>query len=248
MLGRRELTSEDVRVLVFESIRLIDEAQEKLELPICPNIEGTRERLRRGRFRAVPLPKKRGGSYHMAYGSFEPPATITLDSGLPFCDRPLDIPEIPYTMARYTAAHEVIHADDHVGGELMFTATREHILGDHGDKLFRGMEIIECEGGCDLIRSRDDLAGFWAMQYVDMITHYRAYVALRRHRFPWLDMIWEVLYDGFFPPNMLTRIEGEKGTRYVFDAIIGNAGEYCLIDALMESESIGEKNACRYTV
>lgn len=248
MLGRRELTSEDVRKLVFESIRLIDEAQNALGLPICPNIKETKERLRSGRFMAVPLPRERGGSYHMAYGSFEPPATIMLDKRLPFCDRPLDVPEIPYTMAHYTASHEVIHADDYVRGEELFSVTRDHILNEHGDKLLSGMDIIKGGGGCDLIQSYDDLARFWAMQYVDIITHYKAYVALRHHRFPWLDKIWEHLHDGLIPPSMLTRIEADKGIKYVFNTIIGRAGEYCLVDALMESENLREKNTLKYTV
>ncbi len=248
MIGRRELTPKDVRKLVFESIRLIDEAQRDLRLSICPKLEETRERLRFGRFRVSPLPQERGGSYHTAYGSFDPPATITLDSGLPFCDRPFYIPEIPNTLAHYTASHEVIHADDHYGGDRLFLATREHILREHRDKLLRGMEIVEREGGCDLIRCLDDLACFWAMQYVDMVTHYRAYVTLRHHRFPRLEMIWECLDDGFFPPNMLTKIEVEKGARYIFNVTMGSAGEYCLVDALMESEGIKSKNSCRYTV
>ncbi len=248
MIGRRELTPKDVRKLVFESIRLIDEAQRDLRLSICPKLEETRERLRFGRFRVSPLPQERGGSYHTAYGSFDPPATITLDSGLPFCDRPFYIPEIPNTLAHYTASHEVIHADDHYGGDRLFLATREHILREHRDKLLRGIEIVEREGGCDLIRCLDDLACFWAMQYVDMVTHYRAYVTLRHHRFPRLEMIWECLNDGFFPPNMLTKIEVEKGARYTFNVTMGSAGEYCLVDALMESEGIKSKNSCRYTV
>lgn len=248
MLGRRELTSEDVRRLVFESIDLITEAQRELELPLCSNIRATSHRLREGRFKAVPLPRRRGGAYQMAYGSFEPPATITLDRKIPFCDRPLDIPDVPNTMAHYAASHEVIHADDHVGGDAIFTATREHIVSDHMDKLVKGMDIIENEGGCELIGCLEDLACFWAMQYVDMVTNYRAYVALRHHNFPRLNMIWDNMDKGFFPPNMLTQIEGERGIRYVFDVIVGGAGEYCLIDALMESKSISERNACRYTV
>lgn len=247
-MGRRELNSEDVRGLVFESIRMIVEAQRDLELPICPNIDETHERLREGIFRAAPIPRKRGRSYHMDYGSFNPPATITLDSRIPFCDRPLHMPELPKTLAQYTASHEVIHADDHTGGDRMFTATREHIFRDHHDKLEKGMQIIEGEGGCKYIHSYDDLACLWAMQYVDMITHYRAYVVLRHRRFPKLDLIWSRLRNDFFPPNLLTRIEREKDIKYIFESIIGRAGEYCIIDALMETESISERNASRYTI
>jgi hypothetical protein len=46
---------------------------------------------------------------------------------------------------------------------------------------------------------------------------------------------------------MLTEIEREKGTRNVFESI-RHVGEYCLIDALMESSNIGKKAACKYTV
>ena len=246
MIGRRELTSEDVRRLVFESLDLIAEAQKELDLPICPNIYETRERLRGGRFRARRLPRSRAWSYKMAYGSFNPPSTITLDSDLPFCDWPLEIPEFPHTMSYYTATKEVIHADDHTGGDAVYKATRDHILTDHWDKLVRGMGIIEGEGGCDLIHGYNDLAHLWAIQYVDMITHFRTYVTLRRQNFPKLDMIWEGLQDDFFPPNILTKIESEKGIRYVFDITLCRAGEYCLIDALIESQGIRDKNAYKY--
>lgn len=248
MLRRRELTSEDVRRLVFDSIGLIAEAQEKLDLPICLHLGHTRELLITGRFFARPLPRKCVGLYHMAYGAFDPPASITLDSRIPFCDRPLNIPEVPETLAYYTATHEVIHADDHVGGDRMFTATRDHILDDHKDKLVKGMKIIEGSDDRCGIGSYDDLACLWAMQYVDMITHYRAYVVLRHGGFPKLDFVWDHMQNDFFPPNLLTKIEREKDTRYIFEDIIGQMGEYCLIDALMESSSIGKRAVCRYTV
>lgn len=248
LIGRRELTSEDVKKLVFESISLIADTQTELDLPICPNIHETREILKGGRFRARRLRRRRAFPYQMAYGSFEPPDTITLDSKLPFCDKPYDIPEIPYTMSYYTATHEVVHADDHTGGDLVYKATKEHILVDHLDKLGRGMDIIEMEGGCELVHDYNDLASLWAVQYIDMITHFRAFATLRHRGFPKLDMIWEGMQNGFFPPNILTRIESERGIRYIFDVIRYRAGEYCLIDALMESESIRERNTCSYTV
>ena len=184
----------------------------------------------------------------MAFGAFDPPASITLDSRIPFCDRPLDIPEVPETLAYYTATHEVIHADDHLGEDMMFNATRDHILCDHTDKLVKGMDIIEeSEDRCG-IRTYEDLACLWAMQYVDMITHYRAYVVLRHGGYPKLDLVWGHMQNDFFPPSLLTTIEREKDTGYVFDNIIGQMGAYCLIDALMESKSISRKACCRYTV
>ncbi|MFQ6053060.1 MAG: hypothetical protein ACE5OO_02365 [Candidatus Bathyarchaeia archaeon] len=247
MIGRKELTSEDVRKLVFKAIELIADAQRELELPICPHLPETRGRLRRGRFRAEPLRRRSGRPYAMEYGCFEPPATIVLDSNLPFCDRPFSIPQLPLSLAAYSATHEVIHADDHTGGDRMLVETRRHILNDHQDKLERGMEIIE-QGGGGCIRSYEELAALWAMQYVDMATHYRAYVVLRHRRFPKLDLIWAGLRNDFFPPHLLSHIERQKGTGYVFDIITRRAGEYCLIDAFRESESIGEKNTLIYTV
>lgn len=247
-MGRRELTSDDVRKLVFEVIGMIMDAQRELDLPICPNIEETRERLRDGRFRAEPFTGKKGGSYAMDYGAFEPPSTIILDSGLPFCDRPLTIPKLPGTLAAYSATHEVVHADDHTGGDRLLAATWRHILEHHVDKLEKGMRIVEREGGRDCIDSHEELARLWAVQYVDMVTHYRSYVVIRHKRLPKIDFVWTRLRDNFFPPNLFTSIESQRGTRHVFDIITRRAGEYCLIDALRESQHIRERNASRYTV
>ncbi len=55
------------------------------------------------------------------------------------------------------------------------------------------------------------------------------------------------MQDMLFPPRMLTEIEREKGTKSVFESI-RNVGEYCLIDALIESSSIGDRAACNYAV
>ena len=46
----------------------------------------------------------------------------------------------------------------------------------------------------------------------------------------------------------LKAVEREKGIRYIFKTIINRVGEYCLIDALMETIDIGEKSADIYTV
>jgi hypothetical protein len=246
-LRRKELSPSDVRELVFEAILLVAETQRELDLSICPNIEMTWQILKDGKFRSTHLTKNRVGSYHMAFGAYEPPATIIMDSRIPFCDRPLNIPEAPHTLLRYTATHEVIHVDDHLGGDALYYGTKEHVLCDHGDKLEKGMEFIEREGPCDQIGDPSDLASIWAIQYVDMVTHYRAYVTLRAQSFPRLDLIWNMMQDTLFPPRMLTEIEREKGTRNVFESI-HQVGEYCLIDALMESSSIGDRAACKYAV
>ena len=247
MLRRRELSPSDVRELVFEAILIVAETQRELDLSICPNIEMTWQILKDGKFRSTHLTKRGVGSYRMAFGAFEPPATIIMDSRIPFCDRPLNIPEVPHTLLRYTATHEVIHVDDHLGGDALYYGTKEHILRDHGDKLERGMEFIARESPCNQISDWTDLARLWATQYVDMVTHYRAYVALRERRFPRLDLIWSKMQDMLFPPRMLTEIEREKGTKYVFESI-HHVGEYCLIDALMESSRIGDRAACKYAV
>jgi len=184
----------------------------------------------------------------MIYGAFEPPDTISLDRDLPYCDWPLDIPEFPFTMAQYTAIHETIHADDHNGGDKIYLSTMKHILDEHKDKLEKGMDIISQDQNSECIKSTEDLACLWAIQYMDILTHYRSYVVLRYHQFPKLDLVWRQMQNDFFPPSILTAIEQEKNTQYIFDNIIDRAGEYCLIDALMENQSIGEKNACKYTV
>ncbi|UCH57470.1 MAG: hypothetical protein JSV18_00695, partial [Candidatus Bathyarchaeota archaeon] len=115
-------------------------------------------------------------------------------------------------------------------------------------KLDRGLEFIGSGACSDHIRSHEDLACLWSMQYVDMVTHYRAYVATRQRGLSKLDLIWGLMLDGYFPPNLLTTIERERDTRYIFDSIIGQVGRYCLIDALMESLRIGYKVSCKYTV
>lgn len=248
MMGRRELTSDDVRKLVFKAIGMIMDVQKELGLPICPHMDETRERLRNGEFRAEPLPKNGHCSYEMDYGAFVPPSTIILDSWLMYCDRPLSIPHLPSTLASYCATHEVTRADDHTGGDRLLSATRRHILEDHGDKLKKGMQIIEREGGHDCITGYKELAGLWAAQYVDMVSHYRCYVVLRHKQLPKLDYVWARFRDNYFPPNLLTCIERQRGISQVFDIITRRAGEYCLIEALRESQQIRERDASSYTV
>jgi hypothetical protein len=248
LISRRELTSEDVKKYVFEAFGLIEKAQVELRLPICLNLDLTSQILKKGKFEATPLPWRRADNYQMAFGAFKPPDTIILDSRIPFCDKPFNIPDIPRTLVYYTATHEIIHADDHVGGDLMYYATQEHILSEHEDKLKKGMRAIEEGAYCDNIRSYEDLACLWAVQHVDMVTHYRTYVVLRHSRFPKLDLIWNITQNEAVPPTMLTDIEKARNARYVFESIMGCMGEYCIIDILMETKSIGYKTAMNYTV
>jgi len=248
LLERKELTHDDVRRLVFGSIDLIREAQDQLRLLIGENIFETRDRLSEGEFRAEDMPKPWNSPYRMEFGAFVPPSMVILDKNLPLSDRPMDVPEFASTLSLYTAVHEVIHADDHTGGEKLLIATRKHILEAHRDKLKKALEIIRRQGGCDSIRNYEDLAELWAMQYVDMVTHYRSFVVLRYGGLPKLDDVWSRLSDDFFSPCILTCIELQKGAEYVFSLFTKRMGEYCLIDALAEYEEIGEKRACCYTV
>jgi hypothetical protein len=247
-LERRQLTHEDVRKLVIGSVELINEVQLKLCLPIGPHINETRERLREGEFLANSLAAIRSCQYGMDFGCFTPPSTIMLDRDLPFSDKPLDIPELASTLSLYTAVHEVLHADDWIGGDLLQRATHKHMLKDHRDKLEKALEFIQSDDGTDYIKTVDELANLNAAHYVDMVTHFKSYIALRYVSAPKLDMIWDQMSINFFPPNLLTMIEAEKGTEYVFDLFTEKAGQYCLIDAFDEYESIGKRSSSTYTV
>jgi len=247
-LERRQLTHEDVRRLIVGSIDLIQEAQLQLNLPLGPNISETRGLLLNGECYADSLINIRGRQYGMDFGCFNPPSTILLDKDLPFSDRPMDIPDLAGTLMLYTAVHEVLHADDWVGGDKLQRATRDHMLDAHRDKLEKSLEFIRSGDGTDLIKSVEELAYLNASHYVDMVTHFRSFIVLRYAGAPRLDMIWAKMCLNFFPPNLLTMIEAEKGTSYVFDLFQKKAGDYCLIDAFEEYESIGKKSASTYTV
>jgi hypothetical protein len=247
-LERRQLTHEDVRRLVVGSMELINEAQLQLNLPLCPNIVKTKELLLCGEFYADSLINIRGRQYGMDFGCFQPPNMIMLDKNLPFSDRPLDIPDLASTLTLYTAVHEVLHTDDWVGGDKLQRATKDHMLREHVDKLGKALEFIRNDEGTDLIKSIADLAILNASHYVDMVTHFRSFLVLRYAGAQRLDMIWDKMAINFFPPNLLTMIEAEKGSHYVCDLFEKRAGQYCLIDAFEEYESIGKKSAAAYTV
>jgi hypothetical protein len=121
-------------------------------------------------------------------------------------------------------------------------------LDSHDDKLEKSMEIIREDGGYLGIDNFEDLASLWAVQYVDMVTHYRSYVVLRHHRYPKLDQIWSRLRNDYFPPNLLTNIEVTKGVDYVFSLFTERIGEYCLIEALDEYQKLKEKQSASYMV
>jgi hypothetical protein len=246
-LERRRLTHEDVRRIVTGSVELIREAQLELNLPLGTHIIETRDRLGEGDCFADSLEMIRGCQYGMDFGCFTPPSTIILDRDLPFSDKPMEIPELASTLSLYTAVHEVLHADDWVGGDKLQRLTRDHMLREHRDKLVKALAFIKDEG-TECIKTVAELANLNATHYVDMVTHFRSFVALRYAEAPKLDMIWDKLSINFFPPNLLTMIEVEKGTEYVFSLFTERAGSYCLIDAFEEYESIGKRSAQAYTV
>jgi len=245
---RNRLNDSDVENLVFNAIELIDEVQIELGLPISPHIMATWERLRHGVFKAVPIKKQSNDSLSMDFGSFIPPDTIILDYDLPSSDNPLHMPELAETLTIYSAVHEVIHAGDHTVGNILFLETCDHILKEHRDKLRKGMKVIREKGGSECIKGIHDLASLWAMQYVDVVTHYRSFVVLRHKEFPKLDHIWCRLRDEHFPPNLLTCIERHNDMEYVFSLFTEKEGEYCFIEAFKEYQKIKEQQANTYTV
>ena len=237
-LMRRLLTPEDVRRLVFESIKEIEEVQSRLNLPICPNLQETRRRLRDGVFMAEPIVGSEG--YQMDYGLFQPPSTIILDSRLPLLEEGL---------LHYSVVHEVIHADDHTGGDRLYRETKRHILEEHEAELERGMRIITENGGRVYIRNREKLAELWAMQYVDLYVHYRTYIVLRERGTPRLERLWERLHgEGPITARLLTYLERRRGIRYIFKLLTEMVGRCCLIDLLRECEDIKKMDMVRYTI
>ncbi len=248
MTLRKELSDGDVRNIVQESIKLISATQRETRLPLSPTIGSTRHRLNQGEFKAKHINNGRNSAYAMDFGTFQPPNKIFLDKRLPSCDHPMHMPEFAETMTTYSGIHEVIHADDHTGGDKLLLATRSHILENHEDKLEKSMQIIREDGGYVGIDNYDDLSSLWAVQYVDMVTHYRSYVVLRHHRYPKLDQIWSRLRNEYFPPNLLTNIEVAKGVNYVFNLFTERIGEYCLIEALDEYNRLKERQAASYMV
>ena len=248
MIGQRGLVSYDVHGLVFQCLDLIEYAQIDLCLPICLNLMETREQLNSGVFKVERLARKKGGRQKVDYALFSPPSTIILDSRTPFSNGNRSIPGLLDSLVHYSVTHELLHADDYVGGDRLLKRTTEHIFRDHPDELHNGMAVIEGNGGCDCIPNKTDLARLWAMQYVDTVAHYRAFVALRHRGLPMLDLIWTRLGDDILSPNLLTYLERHRGIREIFDVVTRRAGRYCLIEAMKECQGFSERNAYAYAV
>lgn len=248
MTLRKELTDGDVRKIVKDSLQLVSRTQSQLDLPIMPNLLKTSKRLKQGNFKAMYINNPKGKNYSKDFGSFQPPDSIFLDKRLPSSDHPMHMPDFAETLTVYSAVHEIIHADDHIGGDQLLLATCRHILRKHVDKLERSLQIIKKEGGHNVIKDYEDLASLWSIQYLDMVTHYKSYVVLRYMEYPKLDQIWSRLSQEYFPPNLLTCIEVSRGTDYIFKLFTDMVGEYCLIEALEEYKQIKERETQSYMV
>jgi hypothetical protein len=248
LIERRQLSNDDVRRVILGSVELVIEAQNNLKLNLCPNILNTKHNLFNGNLIAETPLNTINCAYGMDYGCFTPPSTIKLESKLPFSDYPMDLPELASTLTLYSAVHEVLHADDYFGGDKLLYKTKKHMLRKHRDKMQTALELIKSQGGNNCIQRILDLAELSARNYVDMVTHYKSYVILRYGESPKLDLIWNRLDDYYFPPNLLTKIECEKGVDYIFSVFNEKAGEYCLIEALEEYESICKKNVNKFVV
>ena len=239
-----------MRRLVLDAIGLIKDVRGESGLPICLGIEETGSRLLNGVFRAEEISSERRANsfYALNYSYFEPPSTISLDKRRPFWDNPMDLPELVETATRYCAVHEVIHADDYREGNRIIKETMRHIGEAHEDKLKISLRLLKRSSAPWFINRKETLMRMWAEQYADMITHYRTYLILRHKRFPKIDYLWACLNSDYFPPNLLTAIECEKGVDYVLKRITEDIGRYCLVEVLDEAEEISNKNAEKYTV
>jgi len=239
-----------VKRLVFEAIGLIREVGGQFRFPILSRVEETGQRLFNGVFRAeeIPFERRVNSFYALNYSYFEPPSTISLDRRRPFWDNSLDLPELVETATYYCAVHEVIHADHYEEGNRVFKETMRHISENHQDKLKTSIRLLKRSRAPDFIARKESLTRLWAEQYDDMVTHYKTYLILRQKRFPKLDYLWDCLYTDFFPPNLLTVIESEKGVEYVLRCVTEKVGQYCLVEALDEVNEIGRKRAEKYAV
>ncbi|MBM3292092.1 hypothetical protein FJY84_05390 [Candidatus Bathyarchaeota archaeon] len=248
MIERRQLSDNDVRRIILGSVELVIEAQKNLRLNISPNILETKKNLFYGNLLAETPLNTSECAYGMDYGCFTPPSTIKLEGRLPFSDHPMDLPDLASTLTLYSAVHEVVHADDFIGGDKLFFKTKKHMLNDHYDKLQSALNFIHKQGENNCIRTINDLVKLSAKHYVDMVTHYRSYIILRYSAVPKLDLIWDRLNDYYFPPNLLTKIEYDKGVDYIFSLFNEKAGKYCLIEAFDEYENISKKNLNKFVV
>jgi len=236
-----ELTDLDAARLVWVALAHLEEAQVATMRPILQDPEGVEEALRGFQLGARYLPQPAAEGYWMEFGWFQPPDAIWLDKRIPQVARHEWGEGVAETLATYTAAHELVHLDDWLGGDRLLQSTFTHILEAHQAELEAGLRFLEGEAW----EGVEGLATLWAAQYVDLLAHYRAYYALRRLGLKGLDAVWSSLGDGYFPPSILTHLEHHKGADYIWSLL---EREGCLVEVVDEIQRQGERLAHSYTV
>ena len=234
----------------MESIDLVRETRDELNLPLFRKIEETGKRLRKGSFRAERFPVRRLSHliYAKAYGYFKRPSTIVLDEDLPLLGEPFNQPLLARTAAYYCAAHEVIHADDYTDNNRIIKETLRHIQGKHKNELEKASIALSRYSRGTWGGSREAVIHTWAYQYTDSATHYRAYLVLHHKKFPKIDDIWVSLYNSIFSPRLFTTIEKEKGLSHTANLLSKGIGRVCIVEISQEFEEISRKKAGTYTV
>jgi hypothetical protein len=226
------LTSDGVKNLVLQSVKLIEETRNELNLSLFRRIDETRSRLNYGTFRAEKFPLHRLSHYiyAKAYGYFKPPSTIVLDKDLPLEGKIFNQSLLATTATYYCAVHEVIHADDYTDDNRILNETLKHIKTKHKNELTNASHILRRHPKDHAATSKKEIGTTWAYQYVDSATHYRTYLVLKHKRFPKIENIWVSLYNSIFSPRFFTTIEKAKGFRYMARLLSNKIGKTCIVE------------------
>jgi hypothetical protein len=244
------LTSESVKKLVLQSVQLIKETRNELNLPLFSRIDETGHRLNYGNFRAEKFEPHHLSHYiyAKAYGYFKPPSTIALDKDLPLEGKIFDQPLLATTATYYCAVHEVIHADDYTDNNRILNETLKHIKTKHQNELSDASQMVFRHSKDRAATSKKEIITTWVYQYVDSATHYRTYLVLKHKRFPKIDNIWVSLYNSIFSPRLFTTIENAKGYRYLTNLLSKKIGKICIVEIAKEYEAITHRKVRSYTV
>jgi len=250
ILKQEKLTSDRVRKLVLESVKLIRKTRGELKLPLFKTIEETGERLKKGVFRAESFPVRRLSHYVYAkvYGYFKSPSTIVLDENLPLLGKTFNQPLLAHTATYYCAIHEVIHADDYTDHNRIIGNTLRHIKRAHKSELKKTSRVLSRHSNGRWGGSEDEIMRIWAYQYADSATHYRAYVVQKHNGFSKIDDIWVSLYNSIFSPRLFTVLEKERGLEYTSNFLSEGIGKACVVEIANEYEEISQRRARVYTV
>jgi hypothetical protein len=250
LLEPKRLTSNGVKKLVMEGVRLVKETRDELNLPLFNTIEQTAKRMKKGKFRAEQFSSRRLSQYVYvkAYGYFKAPSTIVLDEELPLEGEPYNQPMVGTTASYYCAVHEIIHADDYTNENRLIEETLGHIKHKHAGELDEASKVLAHHSRGRWGKNRREVNHTWAYQYVDSATHYRTYLVLRHKEFPKVDNVWVNLYNSIFSPRLFTTIENTKGINYTSALLSEQIGETCIVEIAKEHEEISRRRARSYTV